>query len=1165
MKSSLSAFLAVGSLLAGGASLHAADSTWISAPNGAWSNAANWSNGVPGATSGNTSTDTATFTSASTVSPFITVDANRNIGSITFGTTAGVNNYLFTGGGLLPTAGGTIQADSSFAGVAGFSTGLVLQGNATLSANGAQGSGFNFNTINTTTSGNVLTLTGSNAGVFNTVVGIISGSGSLSKTGGGTWVLGTANTFTGGTTLNGGTLIVQNATALGTAGAITIAGSSTLRTNTALTDASARISIGDGATLTFDTNNQAQTWAGLLGNSGGSNTAGLTKTGLGGLTITPANGVVQTYRGPTTVNMGTLTISGASQTAGFSNLINANSALVLNGGNIGFTGKAGFINSQAFNGTTLNAGISQFIPAASSGTNTFDFGVITRNAGSLLNITTAGGYTFNATGTTNDAGGLVKGVFSGNDFYRIASGSTLGVASYTTQSVATNWTDSTLNYSTASSVSGVVGSGGTTTINSLRLNNASSQSFTINGTLALNDGLLFTSTIGANPATISEGNLTSGSGDLIIVNNNAQAVFGRNTITSTIVDNGSPTNVVLYSSATNGMIYLGGNNSYTGNTYIGGGSNAATGTTGVTVGGAADASIGSSGATVYVNGGTGGATSALRVGNGDATGDVKGTIQVDNGNLILNRTDTGTLSATVRGGAGGGLITLGNTGNTTVNFGSGSNTFQSLASTAAGTLNLNGAGSVNTFISTAPFNGGFNAGSNVNFNSGTYIFNATGNTGANRTGLWNVQGATVQILGGRYFNSGGGTVAVSAGTVRFGGDRITAGEQQSSGTAINFNVSGTGLLDVPAGSTSGFNVGSGGAPSQTNTSSVVVNQTGGTTQVGVNAPLANPGSATQTNLVIGNGATMVQAAYNLSGGTLRVAGTISGAALGAAQTGNLSFTIGSNVAVLTVNTNHYAGEVLSGANAIAAGVDGATILSISGQNVTLSTNATATVAGASVTGNQQQGNLNRSFNWTGGTLTAGGFNAANLGGNNGVTSIAGNTTSGTLLQGGITSVMAPGDTFGGVTYTGRTAITGNYRIDAGTVAIGLGGTTAATAFHSNSIGTFDNISVTGTTTLGGLLDVNFLNNFASSIVLGNSFTILTSTGGLSGTFANAATAYRVENINGNNYDFVLAYNPTNVVLTLDAISPVPEPSPFALALLALPGLLFLLHRRRVRP
>lgn len=60
----------------------------------------------------------------------------------------------------------------------------------------------------------VLTLDGNGSGIIS---GIISGTGSLSKVGAGSWSLNASNTFSGGTSLNAGTLNINNAQALGSA------------------------------------------------------------------------------------------------------------------------------------------------------------------------------------------------------------------------------------------------------------------------------------------------------------------------------------------------------------------------------------------------------------------------------------------------------------------------------------------------------------------------------------------------------------------------------------------------------------------------------------------------------------------------------------------------------------------------------------------------------------------------------------------------------------------------------------------------------------------------------------------------------------------------------------------------------------------------------------
>lgn len=1016
--------------------LHAADATWISTQYNlanSWNTTSSWNVGtVPGVISGTTSTDVATFNNVGFQA--VNLPANLNIGGITFASTGtAANSYFLVGGGLFTTNNAIIQTNATYRGVANINTLITALGNLTLTSNGLAGSGLIYGNNYTTSTGlgNVsLTLNGANSGYHtnlgNILTGVISeGAGSsvtLNKSGSGTWVLSGSSNYTGGTNLNGGTLILNNANALGITGTITVQSNTTLRAVAAVADPSSRLTINDGAVLTYNTWNNNPTWGGNLSNSGGSNTAGFTKTGLGTLTIAPADGAKQSWKGNTTVNMGTLTVSGTNQTTNFTNLIDSSSTLVLGGGALNYTGKGGLTSSQTFNGTTLNGGISQVLPAAGSGNNTLNFGTITRNNGGLLNIITAGNYSF-TTSSANNSNGLLKGVFiSSNDFAAVTTG-VLGVGAYTTQNNAASWNTTTSTYQTNGAVTGTVGSGGTVDINGLKLNNASSQSFSINGTLRTSAGVIFGSAILNNPSEISGGNLTSTSGDLIIVSNNAQNNYSRNTVSARIVDNGAATNLILYSAATNGSLYLSGNNTYTGNTYIGGGANAATGTMLTVVGGAAGANIGSAGATVFVNGGTGGNTNILRVGNNDATGDVKGTIQLDNGRLSLNRTDSFALSAQIAGGNGGGYISQDSTGNATLTFAAGNNEFQGITQNAAGTLNLTGASSVNTF-NFSTISGGayaFNTGSTTNFNSGAYYFTGPANSGTNTIGTWNINGASVELGSGRYFFSGGGTLNLNSGTFRSDGTSIN-GEGQSTGNIV-YNIAGGTFIRPQSSNTGGSYAWGLGAATPAATGSSIVNQSGGEVNIGL-PENSNLSSNTFSNLIIGATSSTHASTYNLSGGILRSAGGI--------QAGGL---------------------VSTGSN---------------------------------------------NFNWTGGRLTSGSYNGGNLTSSN---------ITGSLVQDGATTVMAPGETFNGTLYTGRTAVTGNYTINSGTLSFGIGGNTSATGFHFNSTGSYDSLTVSGATTLGGRLALALNNGYTPPSDTTTKYNLLTgSASGITGAFTNQMTS-----------------------------------------------------------
>jgi outer membrane autotransporter protein len=226
----------------------AASGSWLAAPtNGNWEPAAgetNWTNGTgvgafPGSTFGVTNTDVATF---NVVSTFTTITINNpgpaflNLGGMTF--TGTPSNYTIgsTGGqGIFLTSGGTIQIDSALTATNAIETiNAPLAFNAgtqsyTFTNNSANGSGAGAGTlifggdianpsIGVGPGSVALTLTGSNTNL-NTISGNISdggsGTSSITKTGAGMWVLSGSNTYSGGTTINSGTLTVNNLNALG--------------------------------------------------------------------------------------------------------------------------------------------------------------------------------------------------------------------------------------------------------------------------------------------------------------------------------------------------------------------------------------------------------------------------------------------------------------------------------------------------------------------------------------------------------------------------------------------------------------------------------------------------------------------------------------------------------------------------------------------------------------------------------------------------------------------------------------------------------------------------------------------------------------------------------------------------------------------------------------
>ncbi|CAK0776912.1 hypothetical protein WCLP8_5500001 [uncultured Gammaproteobacteria bacterium] len=144
-------------------------------------------------------------------------------------------------------------------------------------------------------------------------------TGALTKTGAGTLTLSGNNTYTGTTTITAGTLTASGGLAVPSTSSVSVGGTGTLNLTTSqaigrLDGVSGSKVTVNGNTLTVGVHGVASgtvgdgsgTFAGVISGSGG-----LTKEGLGVLTLTGAN----TYTGNTLVNQGTLTIGNGGSIA----------------------------------------------------------------------------------------------------------------------------------------------------------------------------------------------------------------------------------------------------------------------------------------------------------------------------------------------------------------------------------------------------------------------------------------------------------------------------------------------------------------------------------------------------------------------------------------------------------------------------------------------------------------------------------------------------------------------------------------------------------------------------------------------------------------------------------------------------------------------------------
>src|SRR3989442_871814 len=320
--------------------------TWTGASgNNRWNTAGNWAGGVAPTGAGG---ETLVFPSGAA-----NLLTNNNINSATFNSIViKGSGYSLTNRPLTIGAGGL--ADSSIGGANTISLGMTFAATRTVTV--------------------------SDAAATLTISGVISGAGGLTKSGAGTFTLSAANTYTGVTTINAGTIAIAADAGLGaapgapTAGKLTFGGG-TLRTTASFTLAANRgIALTGAGTISTDPGTTL-TYGGIAAGAGT-----LTKAGTGTLILSGAN----TYTGATAISAGTLQL-------GATNTVPSGSAVTVSGGAtfdlhgfsdaIGSLAGAGTVTSGAAGAVTLTAG-------ANNGSTTFPG--ISQNGSGTVALTKGG-------------------------------------------------------------------------------------------------------------------------------------------------------------------------------------------------------------------------------------------------------------------------------------------------------------------------------------------------------------------------------------------------------------------------------------------------------------------------------------------------------------------------------------------------------------------------------------------------------------------------------------------------------------------------------------------------------------------------------------------------------------------------------------------------------
>lgn len=615
-----------------------------------------------------------------------------------------------------------------------------------------------------------------------------SGTSGLTKSGAGTLILSNAaNTYTGKTSINAGTISIATdgaastnnplgfVPAAATAGQLTFSGGTLATTATmtlaanrgiALNAAGGTIDVASGTTLTY---------GGIAAGAGS-----LTKTGTGGLTLSGLN----TYTGVTTLNQGTMTLDGGASTG--ARTVLAGPVVLNNGSAVVFLGTgAANVAMTAGTSTLLNSGSSTI--TRTSGAYVLRVNQLTRNVGSALNIAAASIVDTDTPAVNGILGGWAT--LAGTDWATIGLGSlsstapsigadnqqviALPAASYTTSNDQTTWGAANNVNVTTNPLAAL----NDTTINSLKLANV-----TTTGTVTLNGGQTLTvasggilNASGSVPMTITGGTLRGAAGLDLVIHQNS---FAALTINSVIADNISAT---ALTKSGFGSLVLGAANTFTGPVYLNQG----------TLSVASDGNLGAG--TNVVFGGNPIASAILQTTGAVAFSSAR-TVTL-NGDGTVNASSTaGTTLSGAFSGAGGftktgtQLLTLSgnntNTGSTTVSAGilslDGAAPNGSLGSTAltinnGGTLRLNNTSALNSGARLADT-------AAITMNGGTLNF-------ANNAGAFNYSETTGVLTAG----TGLSTVTTSQAATSQTSTLTLGSLSRNVGATLNFTGTGLGV------------------------------------------------------------------------------------------------------------------------------------------------------------------------------------------------------------------------------------------------------------------------------------------------------------------------------------------------------------------------------------
>jgi fibronectin-binding autotransporter adhesin len=608
---------------------------------------------------------------------------------------------------------------------------------------------------------------------------VLGGSGSLTKSGPGVLLLNAANTFTGTTTITGGTLRLGNALALQDSTVALSTSGVTLDLNgynATFGGLSGNQGIDlKGTTLTVGGNNASTAYSGVISDSMPGGTAGmLIKTGSGTWTLSGAS----TFTGPLEVSNGIIsvaTLANGGTASPWGKATNVAANLILNGGTLQYTGSSATGIDRLF---TLTANGGTLDGAASAG----------------FQLTNSGSIAFTGTGNRT----LTLAGTGTNNAFSFALGDPISGMTSLTMNGTGRWILNGVGALTYS---------GTTTVAAgtlLDLNKTNVLPYGAGkGNLSISTGATFEMNGQSNNinALVGAGTMDNRSGTAVLTLGNGDAT---GTFSGAITAAGGALSIVKTGVGTQTLT---GANTYVGSTTVSSGTLELASPGSLT----STALSVSTGAVLNIDSGTNIAAATVLTDNGTtnfvsptksiATLNGAGTLNLNP--TVLTMTAGGSFSGVIEGGggpvAGGGSLVL-----------SGVNTYTGATSVTVGSLEIASPGSLaSTSVSVAAStlltvdSGAALSSSTQISDSGTTTFKNASQTIAtlNGTSKLNLTSTALTVSGGGTFSgvvAGTGSLAVSGGALKLSGVDTYSGPTSVNGGSLEIASPGS-LGDATVG------------------------------------------------------------------------------------------------------------------------------------------------------------------------------------------------------------------------------------------------------------------------------------------------------------------------------------------------------------------------------